>query len=421
MTTPDPIVDAQSTGNSDQALIAHAAALLHANGESTAVTLDAVDRLNRGLATDFQVVPGWTSIVVLDKGRDPLTIIAPPEGVTMRAVAIAMRAVDKIAEKNTDQTDLAAELDRASKAGQSPLWQFVLACATGSAALSIIFGAADATAVLLVALSGALGGLIRRHLGKAHIGPIGQLFAAAFLAGTIGGIAVNADLSTSVRLIAVCPALILVPGPHILNGFLDVFDLRISLGFARLGYAAVLVLSIGAGLALALAIFGTDLPVEPAGRIIPLWLDVAAAAVAAASYAIYFAIPNRLIFWPIVVGAIAHGFRTWTLDDLGWNVAVGATLACLVVGIVLAPVSHRFHIPFAAVSFAAVVALIPGVYLLRAIDALGELPFRGSESGLLGAISDGTTAALIVAGMAVGLALPKYLFRQVISRREKTA
>jgi uncharacterized membrane protein YjjB (DUF3815 family) len=421
MTITNPNVDDRVIEGSDQSLVARAAALLHANGESTAVTLAAVERLNRGLNTDFQLVPNWTSITVLDKGRGPLTIVAPPEGVAMRTVAIAMRVIDKIGERTANRTELAAELDRAAKAGQAPMWLFVLACATGAAALSIIFGADDATAVLLIAFSGALGGLTRRLLGTAHIGPIGQVFAAAFLAGIIGGIAVNADLSTSLRLIAVCPAMILVPGPHILNGLLDVFALRISLGFARLGYAAVLVLSIGAGLALALAIFGTDLPVEPGGRTIPLWLDVVAAAVAAASYPIYFAVPYRLIVWPIVVGAIAHGLRTWVMDDLGWNVAVGATVASLVVGAVLAPVSHRLHIPFAAVSFAAVVALIPGVYLFRAIDALGNLPFGGTESSLLGAISDGTTAALIVAGMAVGLALPKHFYQQNVSRREKTA
>ena len=421
MTTIDLAADTRAAKEADQALVARAAALLQANGESTSVTLNAVERLNSGLDTDFQLAPGWTSTSVLDKGRNPLTVLAPPEGVAMGTVAIAMRAIDKVGEKQSSRTELASELDRASKAGPAPLWLFVLACATGTAALSIIFGAEDPTAVLLIAFSGALGGLIRRLLGQAHIGPIGQVFAAAFVAGIIGGIAINADLSTSLRLIAVCPAMILVPGPHILNGLLDLFALRISLGFARLGYAAVLVLSIGAGLALALTIFGTDLPALPDGRTIPLWLDVVAAAVAAASYPIYFAIPYRLILWPIVVGAIAHGLRTWAMDDLGWNVAVGATVACLVVGIVMAPVSHRLHIPFAAVSYAAVVALIPGVFLFRAIDNLGNFPFGGSESSLLGAISDGTTAALIVAGMGVGLALPKYFYEQIVSQREKTA
>jgi len=421
MSSPTPDVGTRTTEQADQALVARAASLLQANGESTSVILEAVERLNRGLDTDFEVVPGWSSTSVLDRAHRPLVTVAPPEGVGMRAVAIAMRAIDSVGDGKANRAELAAELDRAGAAGPSPLWLFVVACATGAAALSVIFGAHDITAVSLVAFSAALGGLIRRLLGRARVGPLGQVFAAALLAGIIGGIAVNADLSTSLRLIAVCPAMILVPGPHILNGFLDLFALRIPLGFARLGYAAALVLAIGAGLALGLAVFGTDLPVEPAGRTVPLWLDVVAAAVAAASYPVYFAIPYRLIVWPLAVGAVAHGLRTWAMDDLGWNIAIGATVACLLAGVVLAPVSHRLHIPYAAVAFASVVALVPGVYLFRAINALGELPFGESESSLLGAVSDGSTAALIVTGMAVGLALPKHVYGQIVSRKEHTA
>jgi uncharacterized membrane protein YjjB (DUF3815 family) len=420
MTRVDPIGGGQAVVESDQALVARATALLMANGESTAVTLDAVDRLNRGLGTGFGVIPGFTSTAVTDEGRTALSVVAPPLGVGMRTVTIAMRAIDDFGQKTSTRARLTAELDRAAGAGAAPLWLFVSACATGAAALSIIFGAQDATAVLLVALSAALGGLARRLLARGHVGAIGQVFAAAVVAGVIGGIAVDADLSTSLRLIAVCPAMILVPGPHILNGVLDLFALRIPLGFARLGYAAVLLLAVGAGLALTLALFGTDLPVEPAGRSVPLWLDVAAAAVAAASYPVYFAIPYRLILWPVIVGALVHGIRSWGMDAAGWNIAVGATVACLLAGIVLAPVSHRLHIPYAAVAFASVVALVPGVYVFRLIDALGELPFTGTEATLLGATSDGTTAALIILGMAAGLALPRHLYGQYTTSRKQT-
>ncbi|MCU1407366.1 MAG: hypothetical protein JWQ43_3669 [Glaciihabitans sp.] len=421
MTSVDTIGEARATEDSDQVLVARAAALLHVSGESTTVTLAAVDRLNHGLGTNFELLPSWASMTVLAKGRDPVTTVAPPVGVAMRSVTIAMRVIDRVGDNTATRLQLAAELDRATKAGPSPMWLFIVACATGPAALSIIFGAHDATAVLLVAFSGALGGAARRLLGRFHIGPLGQVFAAAFLAGVIGGFAVNADLSTSLRLIAVCPAMILVPGPHILNGVLDLFALRIPLGFARLGYAAVLLLAVGSGLALALALFGTNLPVEPGGRTVPLWLDVIAAGVAAASYPVYFAIPYRLIIWPVVVGAVAHGLRTVAINDWGWNVAIGATIACFLVGIVLAPVSHRLHIPYAAVAFAAVVALVPGVYVFRMINAIGDLPFAGSNDSLLGAISDGTTAALIVLGMAVGLALPKHVYSQLTAHRERTS
>jgi uncharacterized membrane protein YjjB (DUF3815 family) len=400
----------------DQALVARAAASLHANGESTAVTLAAVDRLNRGLGTDFQLIPAWTELTLLDRSTRPLVTAAPPTAVAMRAVATVMAAVDAVGAGTAGRVQLDAALKRADAAGPAGLAPFVLACAAGAAALSIIFGAQDATAVLLVALSAALGGLVRRLLGRLHVGAIGQVFAAALLAGAIGGIAVNADLSSSLRLIAVCPAMILVPGPHILNGTLDLLALRIPLGFARIGYALVILLAIGSGLAIALAAFGTSLPVEPAGRTVPFWLDVLAAGVAAACYSVYFASPYRIVLWPVLVGAVAHGLRWWAMADLGLNIAIGALLACLVVGAVTAPVADRLHLPFAAVAFAAVVSLVPGVYVFRMLDALGGVAFGGTDATLLGAISDGTTAALIVLAMAVGLAVPKHVYGRVAAR-----
>jgi len=416
MTDTVPITIVRPTQDADQALVARAAALLHHHGESTSVTLTAVDRLNRGLGTRFELLPGWASLTLLDGPSRPLTTAAPPSAVTMRAVALTMSAVDRVGTKQADRADLAHALDRASAAKPASTALFVLACATGAASLAVIFGAADATAVLLVALSAALGALVRRFLGYVGVGAIGQVFAAAFLAGIIGGIAVNADLSSALRLVAVCPAMILVPGPHILNGTLDLLALRIPLGFARLGYAAVILVSIGTGLGIALALFGTALPLEPAERAVPLWLDVLAAALAAASYSIYFAMPYRLIVWPVIVGALAHGLHWWALTDAGMNIAVGALLSCLLVGAVLAPVAHRRRIPFAAVAFASVVSLVPGVLIFRMLDALAGLPFGGTETDLLGAITDGATAILVVLAMAVGLAVPTHLYGRIIAR-----
>ncbi|MFS0732980.1 threonine/serine exporter family protein [Microbacterium sp. 1P10UB] len=399
-----------ATRSEEQDLVAGAAALLQRSGESTTVTLAAVDRMNRGLGTGFELITAWTAVTVTDHGREVRVLSAAPTGISMRAVAVLMKTVDALGDRVGGRRELAAALTEAGRVRPANFWLFVLACATGSAALAIIFGAEDATAVLLAAGSAALGGVVRRLLVRAHVGPVGQVFAAAFLAGIIGGLAVQADLSSALRLIAVCPAMVLVPGPHILNGALDLISLRIPLGFARLGYAALLLLAIGTGLALALALSGTDLPTNPPGRTVPFWLDFVAAGVAAASYPVYFSMPYRLIVWPVVVGALAHGIRWWAMTVWGWDIAVGAFLACVFVGAVLAPVAHRFHIPFAGIGFAAVVSLVPGVFVFRAVDALGSLPFGGAVPQLLGAISDGTTAVLIVMAMAAGLIIPMQIY-----------
>ncbi|WP_194762335.1 threonine/serine exporter family protein [Microbacterium sp. UFMG61] len=406
-------------------LIASASATLHASGESTSVTLAAVDRMNHGLDTDAELIPAWTSVTLAERGRStgvataPRIVLAPPTGIAMNAVSTLTRTIDKVGVGSATESDLAAALADARKMRPADIWLFLLACATGSAALAVIFGAQDATAVGLAAGSAVLGGVARRTLAHLHVGPIGQVFTAALIAGLIGGFAVHADLSSALRLIAVCPAMILVPGPHILNAALDLLSLRIPLGFARLGYAALLLLSIGTGLAIGLAAFGTGLPPTPPGREVALGLDVLAAGIAAASYPVYFAMPLRLIWWPVVVGAVAHGLRWVVMDVWGWNIAAGALVACLFVGFALAPVARATHIPFAGIGFAAVVSLVPGVYIFRTIDALGVLTFAGGSSPSLGALTDGATAVFVIMAMAAGLVIPMR-FYELIRRRRAT-
>lgn len=405
------------------ALIASASATLQVSGESTSVTLTAVERMNRGLGTQVTLLPSWNAATLIDAGSTPTPAMrivpAPPTGIAMNTVARLMRTIDRLGAGKATQADLSEALTEVKKMRPASIWLFLLACATASAALAVIFGAQDLTAIGLAAGSAVLGGVARRALGHAHVGPIGQVFAAALIAGLIGGFAVHADVSSALRLVAVCPAMILVPGPHILNAALDLLNLRIPLGFARLGYAGLLLLSIGTGLALGLAAFGTGLPPAPPGREVPLALDVIAAGVAAASYPVYFAMPLRLIVWPVVVGAVAHGLRWFVMDVWGWNIAVGAFVACLFVGFALAPVAHSKHIPFAGIGFAAVVSLVPGVFVFRTIDAVGALTFAGNTPEPFAAFTDGATAVLVIMAMAVGLVIPMRCYELARQRRNR--
>ena len=121
--------------------------------------------------------------------------------------------------------------------------------------------------------------------------------------------AVRYDLSSSLRLVAVCPCMVLVPGPHFLNSALDLINGRIALGTARLMYAGLIVVAISVGLLIGLALFGISLPADPAGRAVPLWQDVIAAGVAVAAYSVFFSTPLHMLPWPVAVGMFGHALR----------------------------------------------------------------------------------------------------------------
>ncbi|MHA6203541.1 threonine/serine ThrE exporter family protein [Dyella soli] len=397
--------------------IAFAAALLFANGQTTERTVASTERLGRSFGLNVRVLPQWGELTV-EVERTLLSDVYPiaPLGVDMGRVIAVSDIVEKVVDQSLPRESAHSLLERAGQLHTVSTLRFVLFAALGAAALGVIFGALEIQSLLLIALSAGVGAFARRWLGRHASNPFAQPLAASAIAGLLAAIVIRTHASNAATLVAFCPCMVLIPGPHILNGAIDLARTRISLGISRLAYAGVLVLLICVGLLAGLAAGGVTFLPSDSPVAVPFVADVVAAGLAVASFGTFFSMSWRLLPIPIGIGMLAHAVRWALIAFAGVHVTTAALVACLLVGVIITPVVDRLQLPFAALAFSAVVSMMPGYYLFESASALLRLvssaPQASTMELLTGVVRNGTTAFLVVLFMTIGLILPRMLLER---------
>ncbi|WP_245263236.1 threonine/serine exporter family protein [Azorhizobium doebereinerae] len=402
-----------------QELIARVAELLFVNGQTTQAVRTSVSRLGAALGVRATCRERWGELTLSFDGVPAAGILAEPLGVDMGRVAATEALVDAVCDKRVPPEAASARLAAIAAHPPVSLARFAIMAAAGAAALGVIFGAAQPLTLALIALSAGAGACLRRGLAGASTNPLVQPLAAALLAGVVGTLAMILKLDVDHRLVVVCPCMVLVPGPHFLNGTIDLARARIPLGAARIAFATLIVLMIITGLLMGLSLGGGTIPAGGAAPAVPLGYDVLAAGVAVAAYGSFFNMPWRVLPLPIVVGMLAHAAH-WGMLQAGASVQSAAFVACLIVGLIVTPLADRLRMPYGAFAFAPVVSLIPGVFMFQAASALLALVSadRTAQAGVLTeAVADGTTAFVIILAMTFGLIVPKMCIEHAQVRR----
>ena len=185
---------------------------LYVNGQATAQMLDAGERLGQAMGLKVTLFVRWGELQLRSEDNGTIRayqLPADPTGVEMARVAAAMREVDDLEAGAVTSHAAAKAIEKISRDPPAPTWLFALAAAAGAVALAVIFGVSHLAAAALIFVTAGVGAILRRRLARLSANPFVQPFCAALLAGFIGGIAVRYDLSSSLRLIAVCPCMIL--------------------------------------------------------------------------------------------------------------------------------------------------------------------------------------------------------------------
>jgi uncharacterized membrane protein YjjP (DUF1212 family) len=207
------------------------------------------ERLGRALAVSVRVLPDWDELTVEIEGTSLSQIVpAKPLGVDMNRVLAITTIVDRLCDGTLRAEEARPALLLAGNLPPASTLRFTSFAAIGATSLGVIFGAFDATSLILIAASAAFGALVRRWLSGLSSSPFIQPLCAAVIAGTLAAAAGRLHAPIATALAAFCPCMVLVPGPHLLNGAIDLVRTRIALGIARLTYAGLILLMICSGL-----------------------------------------------------------------------------------------------------------------------------------------------------------------------------
>ncbi|MFV8408939.1 threonine/serine exporter family protein [Vibrio owensii] len=144
--------------------------------------------------------------------------------------------------------------------------------------------------------------------------------------------------------------------------------------------------------------------------ILGLLNDMFFAAIPAVGFAMVFNVPQKALKYCAVGGAIGHGSR-YLMMHFGLPIEWATFFAATLVGLIGVHWSHRFLAHPKVFTVAALIPMVPGVFAYKAMIAMVEINYLGYSPELIATCMENFLKAMfIIAGLAVGLAVPGLLF-----------
>jgi uncharacterized membrane protein YjjP (DUF1212 family) len=405
-------------------LLVQAGRLLLAYNESTQEIHRALTTTARALTDEACHVAVAYRGVTVSLGREGGAI--EPISELRYNMAVQARVHDILEQVRSGRLDASAALTRLERVEADtpryPCWVATLALGAAAASLAGLLGA-DGGAAAVAGVATALGLLARLELGRRHFSLLALPLIAAFIGAVLGGLAIRLGWTQSPELVLVVPALMVVPGPHLINGLLDLIDNHLPMSLSRFGLATGILLASALGIVL-----GVELTVpapvfaERAGGADRLSVvsDMALAAVVTCGFAVFYNTAPRQLWMAAVGGMAGHGVRFLALEWGCWP-EVATFLGGLTVGAVSAGMARFSRTPVAVISFAGAVTMIPGLSLYGALGGtlqLARLVDAADPSLASRTLGHAFQGDLVVSGLAVGLILGARTVLALIGERD---
>ena len=212
-------------------------------------------------------------------------------------------------------------------------------------------------------------------------------------------------------------ALYIVPGVPLINAVNDLLDNHINTGLVRaMSFGIMLAIKCGS-----FDGFAKDLPTIPHHS---FYVYAVAAAISAMGFATIYNIPYRLMPWIAVGGIICVCTRNFVFLDpstgnagLGLGIVVGSLCGSALISIINIKAVHILHTPHQCITIPAVIPIVPGVLMYRAL--YGFMGMQGVVGEVTHAMSFAINGSLVLVCIALGVAIPNIFAKKWIAPHRK--
>jgi uncharacterized membrane protein YjjB (DUF3815 family) len=257
-------------------------------------------------------------------------------------------------------------------------------------------------------ISTALGLLARKALARRHVSLLVLPFVAALIGAIVGALVIRWHWTETPGLALIVPSLMLVPGPHLLNGLTDLIDNYVPISVARLTLATGILLASALGIVLGIALTLPEVPLAgpgPDADHLNLVLDMFLAGLVTCGFAVFYNATWQQTGLAALGGMAGHGVRFLALESCV-RLEAATFFGSLVVGAVAAGIARKYKTPVAVIAFAGAVTMMPGLQMYRALGGALQLARMKADIDPLKAVAtigDFLQSSLVVGALALGL------------------
>jgi uncharacterized membrane protein YjjP (DUF1212 family) len=304
-------------------------------------------------------------------------------------------------------------------------WLVAVFLAAAAASLAGLLGA-DVAAAAVAGLATGLGLLARQELGRRHVSLLTLPLTAAFIGAVLGGLAIRIRWTRTPELVLIVPALMLVPGPHLINSLLDLIENYVPMSLSRLGLATGILLASALGIVVGVELTIPDPAFAGQAAGADHWnlvSDMALAGIVTCGFAVFYNTAWSQLWMAAAGGMAGHGLRFLALEA-GCRLEAATFLGGLAVGAVSACMVRSIKAPVAVIGFAGAVTMIPGLSLYRALGGALQLARQAEATDptlVNKTLGDAFQGGLVVSGLALGLVLGARAVLALIGERDRPA